>query len=1064
MRHLLLASTCFAAIASPLAAETTISTTVTGPVRTSTVKTGTPDDILISSTGVVNGNASGGVIIDSNHKLNNQGTIQIGGVSGAVGVDVAAGVTSGITNSGKIIVDESFTPTDSDNDGDLDGPFATGSNRYGIRTNGAFNGNILNTGTITVEGNNSFGISLGGPLTGNFRHDGTTTVLGNNSTAISMSDVTGNVRLAGTITAQGEGSIAVRSAGDVTGAMVIQGKITATGYRYTTPPADPSKLDADDLLQGGPAVSIEGDVTKGIILAVPPKDNSTTDNDEDDDGIEDAKEGSAAIASYGAAAALRIGSADAITIGATEGTGTGFGLIVDGGILGDGLYAGVDGNALQIGGMGGTVSIANGIGVSGTIQANSKDKAATAVRLGAGASTPELRNAGKIIASSGSTAASVATAVEIGVGASLPTLKNSGEIKASVGGAAGTAVAIVDKSGTLGLIENSGSITATGAAADSTRNVAIDLSANTTGATVKQTAVAATFAAPSITGDVRFGTGSDTLDIADGKLAGNVSFGTGDNKFLLSGDATAAGKLTFGAGADTVTTSGSSVFKGAVDFGGGADTLSIGGTSSFTGQLTNASGLAVSVQKGTFGVVKTASIASLDVTDGGTISLVLDKTAGESSVLNVSGTASFAADSKLQLSVANVDQAEGHFVVINAGTLTGGNNLSTSTDLLPFLYKGSLTVTGNQVAVDIARKSAAELGLNRSESAAYAAIYEALGNDDDIGDSFLGIRNQDEFIGSIRQMLPEHAGGVFEAVTMGDRTASRFLHDPKAPYKDEGGMAYWASQVAWGSSKSIGDTAGYEIGGWGFTGGAEISTGLGKFGASLSYLWGKDEDRATDNEVTANQYAIAAHWRLQKGGFQVVARGSYAYLDFEGLRYFRSDTGDEPIDRTIEGKWNGSLFSAAANASQELWSGSFFIRPSAGIEYYRLSEDGYQETGGGSALDLTVDERKSDELAVNALFITGFELGAERPYEGYFRFELEAGRRQIVGGELGDTSARFEDGETFVLEPEQRESGWLGRLRGIGGNSSFRIAGELGAEEREDKVGISARASLVLGL
>ena len=113
------------------------------------------------------------------------------------------------------------------------------------------------------------------------------------------------------ISARGQNSIAVRSTGDVSGAMVLQGTIVATGYRFTTPPADPSKLDADDLLQGGPAVSIEGNVAKGIILAIPPKDNSTTDNDEDDDGIEDAKEGSASITSYGSAAALRIGSAGA---------------------------------------------------------------------------------------------------------------------------------------------------------------------------------------------------------------------------------------------------------------------------------------------------------------------------------------------------------------------------------------------------------------------------------------------------------------------------------------------------------------------------------------------------------------------------------------------------------------------------------------------------------------------------------------------------------------------------------------------------------------------------------
>ena len=86
--------------------------------------------------------------------------------------------------------------------------------------------------------------------------------------------------------------------------------------------------------------------------------------------------------------------------------------------------------------------------------------------------------------------------------------------------------------------------------------------------------------------------------------------------------------------------------------------------------------LSVTVQKGTFGVVKGASIASLNVTEGGTLAVTLSKAAGESSQLNVSGTASFATGSKLQLNVANVANAEGHFVVLNAGTLTGGSNLT----------------------------------------------------------------------------------------------------------------------------------------------------------------------------------------------------------------------------------------------------------------------------------------------------------------------------------------------------------------------------------------------------
>ena len=74
-------------------------------------------------------------------------------------------------------------------------------------------------------------------------------------------------------------------------------------------PSDVSKLDPEDLLQGGPAVRIAASVNGGVIFDVRPKDNSTTDNDEDKDGIDDSKEGNASVASYGAAPAVLIGSA-----------------------------------------------------------------------------------------------------------------------------------------------------------------------------------------------------------------------------------------------------------------------------------------------------------------------------------------------------------------------------------------------------------------------------------------------------------------------------------------------------------------------------------------------------------------------------------------------------------------------------------------------------------------------------------------------------------------------------------------------------------------------------------
>ena len=218
--------------------------------------------------------------------------------------------------------------------------------------------------------------------------------------------------------------------------------------------------------------------------------------------------------------------------------------------------------------------------------------------------------------------------------------------------------------------------------------------------------------------------------------------------------------------------------------------------------------------------------------------------------------------------------------------------------------------------------------------------------------------------------------------------------------------------------------------------------------------------------VNANQYSIAAHWRLQTDGLQVAARGSYAYLDFDGKRFFRSETGDDAIDRHDRGQLERlAVLGARPIASQELWAGSFFVRPSAGIEYYRLSEDSYEEEGGGSALDLSVDKRTSDELAVNALLIARLRNWRRcDPDEGYFRFEAEAGRRQIVGGVARRDQRAFRGWRNLHARPRK-----TGRAAGsaayaaLVAMSGFRLAGEVGAEEREDKVGLSARATVSLG-
>ncbi|WP_374408425.1 autotransporter domain-containing protein [Pelagerythrobacter sp.] len=1080
MLRTLYAGTALAALATPLAAQTVIDDDRTTPVRTSTVNDGAPGAIRIDEDGSIKVGGGAAVTVDSNHDVTNEGAIAISNADGASGIAVDGDRTADIVNSGTITINETYTPEDADKDGDLDGPFAVGSDRAGIRVRGALTGNIVNSGTIAVEGNDSAGIVVEDRLTGKFTHDGKTTVVGDGSTGVALDDVTGDVRLAGTIGVQGEDAVGARLSGDIGGTLTVQGGISATGYRSATAPSDASKLDADDLLQGGSALIVEGDVAEGIVFAAaPPSDDEDDDadgdegeeGDEDGDGGEDGEggddvpgAGTGRVVSAGAAPAVVIGGAEDIAVGAVPATGTGFGVIVQGEIAGSGVYAGVDGNGLVVGGQGGAVAIANGIGVSGKVTAASRDSAATAIRLGTGADVPELRNSGTIAATSGNDDDALATAVAVDAGADMPLLRNTGTISAKTG-ARGTAVAIVDESGTLTTIENAGEIVASGATEGSGRNVALDVTAVTSGATVRQTQVAEGIDAPSIVGDVRFGSGADMFSIADGTVKGDVTFGAGTDRLELSGDGSYQGDVDFGGQADELALTGASRFSGEADFGGGAGSLSLGDTAVFSGALTGSDNLVVDLSGGVLDLRGSTTIGSLDVGADGVIVATLDQSGDAGTAIDVGGTASFEEGAKFRLRVTDIASAEGSYLVLTAGDLVGADGLDTDSTLVPFLYDASLAIddAAGEIAVDITRKATEDLGLNRSQASAFDAFYAALANDDDVANVFLGVTDGEQFGQYVAQILPDHAGGSFEGVSLGVRTFARRLADPQGPFKPEDKLRVVLDFAGWDSQKDAGETASYDLDGLGFSGGLETTTGVGDFGVTGSWLWSR-HDSGYENTVISNTYEAAAYWRGTWGGLSGFARGSYGFVDFEGSRFFTGEDGEETLERLIDRDWSGNVVSFIGGASFETGSQYLFVRPSVMLDYIRLSEDGYTETGGGEALDLTVSDRTSDETGLNLALAAGADLfGMGRRDDTWLRLEAEGGWREIVAGELGGTTASFADGDSFTLLPEQRASGWFARLRGMGGDEFYSIGGELSAEERNEEIGYALRATLRFG-
>lgn len=1062
MRHLL-ACTAIAPVlaALPLAqawADTTIATATTTPVRTSTVANGAADTIVISSAGSITLPSGAAVTVDSNHGASNAGGITINDADNATGILVGSGLTGAIANSGTITLTENYTPTDSDNDGDLDGTFARGANRNAIWVQGAHSGAISQGGTVSIEGNASAGVRIDGPLVGDLSTSGPTNVIGDNSYGVIARDVTGNVTLRGATVATGANSVGAALLGDINGALKIQGSISSTGYRSTTRPTDVTKLDADDLLQGGSAVVIAGNVSGGVIFDVPPALDSTKP-DSDNDGIADASEGSAAITTFGRAPAVQIGSATRdTTIGAVAAGGTGYGLILNGTVVASGVYDGVDATGMLIGGQGGAVTIAKGVKVAGGLGAASYDSNATAMRLGSGARVGVIEVTGGVSAAGSSREGTAARGIAIDSGARVDSILVSGAVGATAADTTkGTAVAIIDNSGTVSSISNSGTISATGGKT----NIAIDLRANSGGATLSQALASTTAAAPAINGAVLMGSGADRIALTAGRINGDIDMGAGNDSLALSGSSVIAGKVSFGAGSSALTLSDSAALTGDVDFGGGAGALTLNGTSSLRGAVSNGGGVAVTLNGGTLAATNTGSVAlaSLSASSGSTLGVTIDAATGTNTRYDVAGAATFASGSRVRVNLTKVGGSTGDFVIVRAGSLTGAPALDTASMTLPYMFKGGVTSNASTGAVtlSIAAKSVTDLGLQGSLARAYPAIFKALDNDAGVAGAYLAITDGASLNASLQQMLPDHAGGTFEAVTSGSRATARILSDPNGVYRTrDGRWGIWLQQVGFGGAKSVGDTASYDITGWGAGGGVEYLSDLGAFGGSFAYLHGSDSAGDSSNAVDSDQYELAAHWRGQWGPLLAFARLSAATIGFDGTRHFNNGS----VTRTADGTWDGKLYSATAGLSYQLQMGRFSLRPSAGVDYYRLKEDGYAETGGGDAFNLTVLGRTSDETTLNGALTAGYDFGALTRDDGWVRLELEGGRRQIIGGSLGDTIAFYKGGEQFTLVSQDRTNGWTGRARLYGGTDTFRVGGEVGAEEQQNHVALSFRATV----
>ena len=123
---------------------------------------------------------------------------------------------------------------------------------------------------------------------------------------------------------------------------------------------------------------------------------------------------------------------------------------------------------------------------------------------------------------------------------------------------------------------------------------------------------------------------------------------------------------------------------------------------------------------------------------------------------------------------------------------------------------------------------------------------------------------------------------------------------------------------------------------------------MGGVGVSLAYLTGRDTK--SDNEVISHQYEAGLYWRGQWGGLTTFARGTAAHVKFDSTRRFSGLADGVAVSAKPKASGREASSRPRPGASYDDRMGRFSVRPSAMIEYYKLTEKAYDESGGGDAL------------------------------------------------------------------------------------------------------------------
>jgi hypothetical protein len=1027
---------------------------------------GTPLSQLI---GVQDTNVAA-ILLESGGTLKIQGdnSTAIDIAQGATLGDVCANCASDIDIAGEILM----TPSSSS---------STSSIANGIYIAGTMNGdiNIIQGGEISVEGTNSYGINMiapnsatntpGGVLNGNIAIDGEiimspiSTTATNEGANVGMylgGTINGNIDIetSGRVSSSGQGAEGIVIAGPLNGFFENQGVLNSFGV------AVPSNTGNNP--EAGSALVVNASVSGGIFNAGPVSTNDPSDP-------------TATITTGGNEPTVLIAPISTSTSGITIGGYTSAGETAS--FFNRGTISNGSANpnpssfvptALEIMGISPTynVDLTNGIYNSGSISSSgftdskgSSTDSVIDIIIGRYATVTSLTNADDNTSAPGNISANIsgveggrAIAIDIQQSASLPSLINDGTIIASaqttnteLTSGAVQATAIADGSGTLTSIINNTGATIAAFATKLTDNsqidVAIDVSHNIYSATTPGVTIQ-NFG--TIDGDVLFGSGNDVFLIqgnasnAQATVTGNVYFGgnsvggTGVDALTIANYGTFTGQLYSGSQTDKTL----GMVNVTVEANGTLNLLTADNSTSDTGQQV--------LTEGT-----TLNAGNFDLNSGSTVDIhysqafalnnfptaVLINAATEATIDTTDVT--FTPDSFIAPPVGEtsvtVDILNSPSLNISPSTLSSiqAKFLQTLSYLYSPLESGlSLNGAGDELLLTITPKTIGADGcktknqvdgcnLNTIPLNGYAAklfpyVNVALGNDNALGAAVINsVSNFYTAQNTYTEFAPDVSGATRAlAISLTDDATSVVAARQKELREyanQEGDLTLWGQQFVERLNQD-GTSAGpgYRNTGFGFAMGLdEGDPVIGRYGAAFTFYSGDArETEPAISKTTSEWYILTGYTDWHGKGLFLDTDLSLGYADLKGNRYL-----DLQVPNGIGGFTNfsrdaiehhpGEFVSGGVTTGVAFDEGGTVIAPQFSLNGLAMREEPYSESGGGNGMDLHV--ASSYEQSLRAF--TGVDVRQDFDFTDFLlQPDLTVGYRYDIANGAQSLKAEFE--------------------------------------------------------